>query len=142
MNPGGQETPDKFKLHAIVPPRDIHLEEAIEDFLALVSDAELKKEPYLREYVTEQLGRWGRWTHRGRAPAICFEAACSGATRFLEKRGINSTECTARMDAALSRALAGMIVNAVEPDAVSIFFAMHVSLWTVHGIGRDTFKLS
>lgn len=113
-----QEPPEKLRIHTILPPQDPHFTEAIEDFLCLFSDADLKREPYIREYVSEELARWGRWTHRGRAPAACFEAACSGAQRHLEKIGHLPTECTSRVDATLAKALAGMIVNAVEPDAV------------------------
>ena len=96
---------------------DIHFAEAVDDFLVLFTDQELQAEPYLRDYAVEQLARWGRWMLRGRAPALCFEAACVGSSRLLEKRGLTPTERTSRIDAAVARALAGMLIDSVEPLA-------------------------
>ncbi|KAI8925748.1 hypothetical protein BC831DRAFT_459584 [Entophlyctis helioformis] len=98
-------------------PHDDQFVEVVQDFLAIFSDDELAAEPYLQPYVTEQLARWGRWMLRGRAPALCFEAACVGALKFLEKRGLVPNERTAKADAALARALAGIVIDAVEPLA-------------------------
>ena len=105
------------KLNTLLPPDDPHLYEAIQDFLSLFSPQELQKEPFLREYISEELSRYGRWSLRGRAPAICFEAACAGALKYLEKIGQIQTESTLKVDSALARTLAGMIVSSVEPDA-------------------------
>jgi len=103
---------------ALFPAANIHYEEAIQDILLLFSAEELKREPYLVDYISEMLARWGRWTSRGRAPAMCFESACAGALRYLERNGLSQTACTARVDAAVARALAGTIVNTVEPNAI------------------------
>lgn len=98
--------------------QDPHFTEAVRDVLSLFSPDELSSEPFLKQYVTEQLARWGRWTQRGRTAAVCFEAACVGALRSLQKRGLVPTELTARADQALARCLAGMVIDAVEPLAM------------------------
>jgi hypothetical protein len=112
---------ENIRIHTILLPEDPHFQETIHDFACCFTPQELEKEPFLIEYMTEQLGRWGRWTLRGRAPALAFEAACKGAHKYLEKMGLQPTEATSKMDEALARALAGMIVNQVEPDAVCFF---------------------
>ncbi len=45
-----------------------------------------------------------------------------GGQKFLEKRNLTSNESTAKVDRAFSVALAGIIVNSVEPDAVSLYY--------------------
>ncbi|KAI8912617.1 hypothetical protein EDD86DRAFT_201869 [Gorgonomyces haynaldii] len=96
---------------------DRHYEDAVDDFMCIYTPEELEAEPWLRTYVSEQLARWGRWGLRGRAPALCFEAACVGALKFLEKAGHSPSERTTRADAVLARALAGIVIDAVEPMA-------------------------
>ncbi|RKO90139.1 hypothetical protein BDK51DRAFT_27306 [Blyttiomyces helicus] len=94
---------------------DPSLPDAVEDFLAIFSQDVLAREPYLRGYVRALLSRWGRWTARGRAAAVCFEAACIGGARHLEQIGVHPSPATSAVDAALARALAGIVVDAVEP---------------------------
>lgn len=96
---------------------DPHYLELINDFLVLFSEDELRNEPYLENYIKEQLARWGRWCSRGRAPALCFEAACVGSLAFLRRYGIQPSERTARADGILARLLAGIVIDAVEPMA-------------------------
>ncbi|KAJ3324099.1 hypothetical protein HDV06_000640 [Boothiomyces sp. JEL0866] len=96
---------------------DPHFAETLKDFLTLLSPEELKQEPHISAYFAEQLSRWGRWTYRGRAPALCFEAACVGGLAYLSKINKEPSELTTKVDSILARLLAGIIIDAVEPMA-------------------------
>ena len=52
-----------------------------------------------------------------------------GGQKFLEKRHLLSNESTAKVDRAFSVALAGIIVNSVEPDAVSQIYLHFLGGW-------------
>ena len=99
------------------PLDDPQFGETIQDFLTLYSQKELETEPFLQTYLIELLARWGRWNSRGRAPALCFEAACVGGVSFLKRTGRVPCGLTGRADAALARLLAGMVIDEVEPMA-------------------------
>jgi hypothetical protein len=99
------------------PLEDLHFADTIQDFLSLYSPTELQAEPFIQTYLIELLARWGRWYSRGRAPALCFEAACVGGLSFLNKTNREPTELTARADASLARILAGLVIDEVEPMA-------------------------
>jgi hypothetical protein len=99
------------------PLEDPQFADAIQDFMTLYSQPELESEPFLQTYLIELLARWGRWHSRGRAPALCFEAACVGGLTFLNKTNRQPTELTARADATLARLLAGLVIDEVEPMA-------------------------
>jgi hypothetical protein len=43
-----------------------------------------------------------------------------GGQKFLEKKNLSPNESTGKVDKAFAVALAGIIVNSVEPDAVFI----------------------
>lgn len=90
--------------------------DAVDDFLAIFDDDELLSESYLRDYTTTQLSRFARWQLRGRSMAACFEAACLAGARFLQEHGLSPSDRTHALDAALARALAGVVVDAVEPE--------------------------
>ncbi|KAJ3000033.1 hypothetical protein HDV02_000985 [Globomyces sp. JEL0801] len=96
---------------------DPQFQETVQDFLTLFSTNELLSQPFLKPYFEEQLSRWGRWSSRGRAPALCFEAACVGGLAYLNKINQEPTALTARADAFLARLLAGLVIDAVEPMA-------------------------
>jgi hypothetical protein len=99
------------------PLDDPQFGETIQDFLTLYSQKELETEPFLQTYLIELLARWGRWNSRGRAPALCFEAACVGGLSFLNKTNREPTDLTARADSTLARILAGLVIDEVEPMA-------------------------
>ncbi|KAJ3276603.1 Centrin-1 [Terramyces sp. JEL0728] len=96
---------------------DPHFAETLKDFLTLLAPEELKQEPHISAYFAEQISRWGRWTFRGRAPALCFEAACVGGLAYLSKINKEPSELTTKVDSILARLLAGIIIDAVEPMA-------------------------
>lgn len=99
------------------PLEDPHFADTVQDLLTIYKPSELEQEPYVQTYVIELLARWGRWHSRGRAPALCFEAACVGGQSFLKKANRMSNELTGRADAALARLLAGLVIDEVEPMA-------------------------
>lgn len=99
------------------PIEDPHFSDTIQDFLTIFNPQELEEKPYLQNYLVELLARWGRWLSRGRAPALCFEAACVGGLSFLKRTGREPCGLTDRADAALARLLAGMVIDEVEPMA-------------------------
>ncbi|KAJ3216253.1 hypothetical protein HDU67_009763, partial [Dinochytrium kinnereticum] len=111
-----------------LPYHDPHFEECVEDFLILFDETEVAAEPFLRDYVAEMLARWGRWTARGRAPHLCFEAAALGGMRVLEDGGWKPSERTERIERALAEAMAGLTVDALEPDAAPVMRAKAVML--------------
>ncbi|KNC99741.1 uncharacterized protein SPPG_05121 [Spizellomyces punctatus DAOM BR117] len=97
-------------------PDPLDLPDMVEDFLAILDEDEIAQEPYLRGYFTALLSRYARWQARGRSKAACFEAACLGGARYLEEIGRAPSDRTNALDAALARALAGLVVDAVEPE--------------------------
>lgn len=133
------------------PPTDPDFEDAIDDIICLV---ELEQNPQaqddatttlMRGYIRELLARWGRWTQRGRAPHLCFEAAAIGGMRFLEESGGGGGAATTAsggagggsraavvvvhdasimslvesIEYALANALAGITVDELEPGAAA-----------------------
>ena len=90
---------------------DSQFADSVQDTLSLFTPNELESNKYLPTYIVEVLARWGRWQHRGRAPALCFEAACLGGASYLDKVNKLPNEYTARVDAFLARILAGMFVD-------------------------------
>jgi hypothetical protein len=101
------------------PFEDPQFADTVQDLLTIYKPSELEEEPYLPTYVKELLARWGRWHSRGRAPALCFEAACVGGRSYLERIGQTPSELTSRADLALARLLAGIVIDEVEPMARS-----------------------
>jgi hypothetical protein len=99
------------------PIEDLHFADTVQDFLSIYTPKELEIHGYLQGYFVELLARWGRWKARGRAPALCFEAACVGGLSYLTRSGQNPSELTARGDALLARILAGLVIDEVEPMA-------------------------
>lgn len=95
---------------------DASYHELVLDFCSLYSPQELQ-EPFIEQYIQTLVARWGRWERRGRAPAMCFEAASSGAIAFLQKQGLSPTELTNRADRLLAYVLAGIVIDSVEPKA-------------------------
>ena len=67
--------PQNYNVHLLTPPEDLHLEDTVTDLCCLFGREELIREPWLQAYIRELVSRWGRWTIRGRAPLLCFEAA-------------------------------------------------------------------
>ena len=67
--------PQNYNINLLTLPEDMHLEETVADISLLFSQDELNREPWLPAYIREIISRWGRWTLRGRAPSLCFEAA-------------------------------------------------------------------
>lgn len=99
------------------PLEDSQFADTIQDFISIYTTKELEQRPFLQAYVVELLARWGRWHQRGRAPALCFEAACVGGLSYLNRSGRDADEYTARADGALARLLAGLVIDEVEPTA-------------------------
>ncbi|KAJ3101984.1 hypothetical protein HDU96_009797 [Phlyctochytrium bullatum] len=134
MGQHGQQLPSQARRQIFrrqqqpLPYHDPHFEECVEDFLILFTPEELEAEPFLKEYVSEMLARWGRWTARGRAPHLCFEAAALGGLRVLEDGGWSPSERTERIERALAQAMAGLTVDALEPNAASVMRAKAVML--------------
>ena len=87
---------------------DPQFADSVQDTLTLFTNADLEANKYLPAYIVEVLARWGRWQHRGRAPALCFEAACLGGASYLAKVNKKPNEITGRVDAFLAKILAGM----------------------------------
>ncbi|RKP04339.1 hypothetical protein CXG81DRAFT_16307 [Caulochytrium protostelioides] len=98
-------------------PTDLAFSSAVEDLLVVFPEHLLASSPHIQAYALDILARWGRWTRKGRAPALCFEAACAGAERFLARCGWEPDRHTAKIDAVLARVLSGLVVEAVEPGA-------------------------
>lgn len=99
------------------PLEDLQFADTIQDFLSIYTPKEMEAHGYLQAYFVELLARWGRWQSRGRAPALCFEAACVGGLSYLNRTGRKPSELTARGDALLARLLAGLVIDEVEPMA-------------------------
>lgn len=99
------------------PLEDPQFTDVVQDFLMLFTKQEQDNNQYLQSYFVELLARWGRWHSRGRAPALCFEAACIGGLSYLNKTGREPNDYTARADGALARVLAGLVIDEVEPMA-------------------------
>ncbi|TPX65050.1 hypothetical protein SpCBS45565_g05447 [Spizellomyces sp. 'palustris'] len=113
-----RERPVRYRRHRprALEPDPLDLSDMVEDFLAILDEDEIAQEPYLRGYFTALLSRYARWQARGRSKAACFEAACLGGARYLEEIGRAPSDRTNALDAALARALAGLVVDAVEPE--------------------------
>ncbi|KAJ3193960.1 hypothetical protein HK101_003759 [Irineochytrium annulatum] len=111
-----------------LPLSDPSFADCVDDFLILFTDEELDAEPFLRDYVSEVLARWGRWTSRGRAPHLCFEAATLGGMRVLEQGRWAPSERTDRVERSLAIAMAGLTVDALEPNAAPVMRAKAVLL--------------
>ena len=92
--------PQNYNIIILTPPDDMHLEETVYDMSLLLSNEEY---PWLPLYIRQLVSRWGRWTLRGRAPSLCFEAAwynalyndSVGGNKFLEKHALVANEATA-----------------------------------------------
>ncbi|KAJ3414419.1 hypothetical protein HDV05_006600 [Chytridiales sp. JEL 0842] len=125
--PGRRREPSK-RAQQPLPLDDPDFEECVEDFLIMFTDEELKAEPYVKPYLQEVLARWGRWTSRGRAPHLCFEAAALGGMRLLEQMGYSASEKTDRVERALAFAMAGLTVDALEPGASVVMREKAVAL--------------
>jgi hypothetical protein len=102
---------------AFNPLEDPQFADTVQDMLAIFTPSELDQNRYLMSYVIELLARWGRWQARGRAPALCFEAACVGGVSYLSKSNRTPNELTAKLDSLLARLLAGIVIDEVEPMA-------------------------
>ncbi|KAI9095547.1 hypothetical protein DFS34DRAFT_651345 [Phlyctochytrium arcticum] len=117
VNPS-REKQSRSRRHRLRPaePDPEDLADAAEDFLMIVEPSVQRQEPYLRGYIEAMLSRFARWQNRGRATATCFEAACVGGARYLQEINVAASRSTTALDAALARALAGLVVDAVEPE--------------------------
>ncbi|KAJ3361608.1 hypothetical protein HDU91_003844 [Kappamyces sp. JEL0680] len=112
-----QRRPSDANPNNFNPLEDSQFADMIQDLLLIYTPKELEAHSYLQAYLVELLARWGRWHSRGRAPALCFEAACVGGLSFLNKTEREPGELTGRADAALARLLAGIVIDEVEPMA-------------------------